>query len=309
MNTATTQIVGLISIVSIVNLAGMAIAQTEKANLGTFEDDRIKIVLQDCTHKQAELICQAILTSKNGDRAIELSSDTIKLVDVDGNEYYPNNLRIANRTNPKKIQTELVENASFRTSITFSKVPTSVTKFALLQLPLGSSLNLVAKFRNLSLTATNDVAQTPKAKPQSSPVAVNNPANTNSNSNSEAAICPENTKVLYRAASSTRSLYICGSKKPTHYVSTPKDGKETTTVKLLSYDKNYFVAESGATRYVIVGSRFAITKSERVVAQEKIEILQPLVKTATNNPSNETPKKPSPQPKPKVTTTKKTQLK
>jgi hypothetical protein len=307
MNTATTQIVGLISIVSIVNLAGMAIAQPEKANLGTFEDDRIKIVLQDCTHKQAELICQAILTSKNGDRAIELSSDTIKLVDVDGNEYYPNNLRIANRTNPKKIQTELVENASFRTSITFNKVPTSVTKFALLQVPLGSSLNLVAKFRNLSLTASNDVAQTPKAKPQSSPVAVNNPGSTNSNS--DGAICPENTKVLYRAASSTRSLYICGSNKPTHYVSTPKDSKETTTVKLLSYDKNYFVAESGATRYVIVGSRFAITKSERVVAQEKIEILQPLVKTATNNPSSETLKKTSPQPKPKVTTTKKTNSK
>jgi hypothetical protein len=296
------RLLGLASTLAIVSLPSIAIAQAEKSNLGTFEDDRIKIVLQECQHKQPDLICQAVLTSKNGDRTVELNSETIKLVDFEGNEYYPSNIRIANRSNSQKIQTELVENASFRTSITFAKVPNNLNKFALIQIPLGSNLNAIAKFRNLSIAASNNsdretTTPTTKPKPSPTPNVATKPA-------SPKSICPENTKVMYRAATNTRSLHICGNKKPTHYVGTLKENGESTTIELLSYTKNAFIAETGPTRYTIYNNRFAISKSERVILQEKLEVLQPFKTATTETPTNK-PKKNTTTTKPKSTTTNK----
>jgi hypothetical protein len=39
--------------------------KTFKNSALTYEDDRIKIVVRECTHKLQDLICKATLTSKN----------------------------------------------------------------------------------------------------------------------------------------------------------------------------------------------------------------------------------------------------
>jgi hypothetical protein len=121
-----------------------------KTNATTYEDDRVKFVVGQCNRKLQELICQATLTSKNSDRIVYLNTNNVKLVDFEGNEYYPSLLKLANRTSENNlIRTELVENVPFKASFIFPKIPTSVNKIALLQIQLSGGIDINAKFRNL----------------------------------------------------------------------------------------------------------------------------------------------------------------
>ena len=130
-------------------LSAQVSTKTVKNNLTTYEDDRIKVTIQDCSRKLQDLVCKAILTSKNSDRTIELNGNNIKLVDFEGNEYYPSSLRLANRVSENNsIRAELVENVPFKASFIFTKIPTNITQVALLQIPLSGSINTTAKFRN-----------------------------------------------------------------------------------------------------------------------------------------------------------------
>jgi hypothetical protein len=264
----------------------LALTQAEKNTSATYEDDRLKVTVKGCDRQQQELICQAILTSKNGERQISLTSDTIKLVDFEGNEFYPNNITIANRSHPKQLDAELVENATFRASISFINVPKNITKFALFQMPLGNN-NAIAKFRNLALGRA--IVQTKPSDNNNSPTttAAKSPSPSTTNN-----LCPNNTKVVYRAATNQRLLYICGKNQPTHYVSTDKDGNEKLVLTLQSHGKNRFVAEKESTRYVINGNRFSIAQNERVVLQEKLEVLSTQPKPTVTN--NQTPTKRKP---------------
>jgi hypothetical protein len=107
-------------------LSAQVPTKTVKNNPTTYEDDRVKVVVQDCSRKLQDLVCKAILTSKNSDRTIDLNGNNIKLVDFEGNEYYPSSLRLANRVSENNaIRAELVENIPFKASFIFSKIPTN----------------------------------------------------------------------------------------------------------------------------------------------------------------------------------------
>ncbi len=263
-------IIGLLSINLQPHQLAAQTTSDKVENVSTaYEDDRIKVVVQSCNRRLQDLVCQAILTSKNSDRTIDLNGNNIKLVDFEGNEYYPSSLRLANRISEDNlIRTELVENVPFKASLVFTKVPVSVTKIALLQIPLSGGITTVAKFRNLTAIDPNPATVKP-SKTISPEVSSNN-----------SLICPDRTKVLYRAVSKSYLVYICGVKNPTHYVGVAKDGTQGITLRLRSYDRTRFSADNGENSYTIATDKLIIKKDGNVI-QEKIEVLQPLAGKVT----------------------------
>jgi hypothetical protein len=254
-------------------VAAQTATGTIKNNPTTYEDDKIKVVIQDCNRKLQDLICQATLTSKNSDRPIDLNSTNIKLIDAEGNEYYPSSLRLANRTSANNsIKAELVENVPFKASFVFGKIPASVTRIALFQMPIGG-INATAKFRNLVVIEQT----TPKAVPIAAAILpVKSPKVSSESSKDNSLICPDNTKILYRATSKHYRMYICGNQNPTHYVGHSKDGSEGITLRLRYYDRSRFSADNGDTNYTIAANKLIISKDSKVIYQEKIEVTQPL---------------------------------
>jgi hypothetical protein len=296
----TNRSIGLIGLLGIFStwiyphqLAAQISSGGSQATPTTYENDKVKVVIQDCNRKQQDLICQAVLTSKNSDRQIDLNGNNIKLIDTEGNEYYPTSLRLANRTSDNNsIKTELVENIPFKASFVFGKIPVSVTKIALLQIPLGSGINATAKFRNLVVIDPNVQKVTPIATTPPKMTRISSEV-TNDN-----LICPDNTKILYRATSKHYLMYICGGKTPTHYVGHSKDGSEGITLRLRYYDRTRFSADNGETNYTIAANKLIISKDSKVIYQERIEVIQPLPGTTTAVET--TPVKPKPK---RVTTT------
>jgi hypothetical protein len=272
----TNRSIGILSFIGLLSmmlhphqLAAQAPPEKAENISNAYEDDRIKIVVQACNRKLQDLICQAILTSKNSDRTVDLNGNNIKLVDFEGNEYYPNSLRVGNRISENNlIRTELVENVPFKASLVFAKIPATVTKIALLQVPLNGGITTVAKFRNL---ATLD-----PVTPTVNAAKIVNPQVSSNNS----LICPDRTKILYRAVSKSYLMYICGVKNPTHYVGIAKDGTQGITLRLRSYDRTRFSAYNGNNSYTIATDRLIIKKDGDVI-QEKIEVLQPLAAKVT----------------------------
>jgi hypothetical protein len=275
--------VGLFGVLSIWLCSAPVFAQVVGPNLKntatTYEDDRIKIALQDCSRKQQDTVCQATLTSKNGDRTIDLNGNAVKLVDLEGNEYAATSIRLANRTSENNsIKTELIENIPFKASFIFSKVPTNLAQVALLQIPLSGSVNAIAKFRSVAI---GDRAMTTVKTAKT--VKENNTDNT--------SVCPDNTKVFYRATSKDYLIYICGAKNPTHYVGLAKDGTQGITLRLRYYDRTQFSADNGDTNYTIAANRLVIRKDSKVVYQDKIQVLQALPGTTVEEDTPPKPKK------------------
>jgi hypothetical protein len=264
-----------------------------QSNPSSYEDDRIKVVVQDCTRKLQDIVCQAILTSKSSDRSIDLNGNTIKLVDLEGNEYYPTSIRLANRSSENNsIKTELIENIPFKASFVFGKVPTNLTQVALLQIPLTGGIMATAKFRNVAIVdrtsaSASGTRNNSPAKPVNIPVtstsSVSPPKSTSVNreaSTENTSVCPDNTKVMYRATSRDYLLYICGAKNPTHYVGLAKDGTQGITLRLRYYDRTQFSADNGDTNYTIAANRLVIRKNNKVIFQDKIQVVQALPGTA-----------------------------
>jgi hypothetical protein len=277
--------IGLFGFLSIWIYSHQLLAQvptkTVKSSPATYEDDRLKVVVQDCSRKLQDLICQAILTSKNSDRTVDLNGNNIKLVDFEGNEYYPTSLRVGNRTSENNsLKTELIENIPFRASFIFAKVPTNLTQVALLQIPIGGGTSVTAKFRNFTVTVPINAATKPAkglTTTTSSTSTTVNPEAGNDNS----LICPDNTKILYRATSKSYLIYICGAKNPTHYVGLAKDGSQGITLRLRYYDRSQFSADNGEANYTIAANRLVIRKDSKIIYQEKIQVLQALPGTMT----------------------------
>jgi hypothetical protein len=255
----------------------------------TYEDDKIKIIAQDCSRKLQDLICQVTLTSKNGERAIYLNGNNIRLVDTEGNEYHPTSLKLANLVSESNtIGTELVESVPVKASFVFGKMPTNVNKFALLQIPLGGGLSGIAKFRNITVVdptapkpsqpiATTPPKTTTSTTTVSTTTIATKPATSVANNSADLGlICPDNTKILYRAASQNYLMYICGGTHPTHYVGLAKDGSQGITLRLRYYDRTRFSADNGETNYTIATNKLIITKGGKLLYQEKIQILQSL---------------------------------
>jgi hypothetical protein len=269
-------------------------AKTVKNNPITYEDDRIRIVVRECSHKLQELICKATLTSKNSDRTIDINGNNIKLVDFEGNEYYPTSLQLANRNSENNtIRTELIENVPVKATFVFTKVPTNLSQIALLQIPLSGGVNTTTKFRNFGAISIENVG----SKPTKPPTATSGIATVISEvSGDNSLVCPDGTKILYRATSKNYLMYICGTKMPTHYVGLSKDGSQGITLRLRYYDRTQFSADNGETNYTIAADRLIIRKDSKIIYQEKIQVLQPLPGTlATEDP------KPKPKPKKNLT--------
>jgi hypothetical protein len=276
-------------------LSAQVSTKTIKHNPATYEDDRIKVTIQDCTRKLQDLVCKAILTSKSNDRTIDLNGNNIKLVDFEGNEYYPSSLRLANRVSENNsIRAELVENIPFKASFIFNKIPTNITQVALLQIPLSGGINTTAKFRNFEVSSVQNTAAKPLKKSPGT-LGLTNIITDVSNDNS--LICPERTKILYRATSKSYLMYICGAKIPTHYVGISKDGSQGITLRLRYYDRTQFSADNGETNYTIAANRLVIRKDSKIIHQEKIQVLQALPgKNALERTANKSKLKKNPNP-------------
>ena len=284
--------IGLLSLISSCIYPSQLLAQLPskafQSSPSSYEDDRIKVVVQDCTRKLQDIVCHAILTSKSSDRSIDLNGNTIKLVDLEGNEYYPTSIRLANRSSENNsIKTELIENIPFKASFVFGKVPANLTQVALFQIPLTGGVSTTAKFRNVAIIdrtsgSSGSSRNNPAAKAVNIPVASASGSPTKSASvNREAStentsVCPDNTKVMYRATSRDYLLYICGAKNPTHYVGLAKDGTQGITLRLRYYDRTQFSADNGDTNYTIAANRLVIRKNNKVIFQDKIQVLQAL---------------------------------
>jgi hypothetical protein len=258
-------------------LSAQVSTKTVKNNPATYEDDRIKVTIQDCTRKLQDLVCKATLTSKNSDRTIDLNGNNIRLVDFEGNEYYPSSLRLANRVSENNsIKAELIENIPFKASFIFNKIPTNITQVALLQIPLSGGINTTAKFRNFEVLSFQNTAAKPLKK---SPGTLGLATIVTDVSNDNSLVCPDHTKIMYRATSKSYLMYICGAKTPTHYVGISKDGSQGITLRLRYYDRTQFSADNGETNYTIAANRLVIRKDSKILHQEKIQVLQALPST------------------------------
>ncbi len=282
--------------------------KTVKNNLTTYEDDRIKIVVRECSHRLQDLICKATLTSKNSDRKIGINGNNIKLVDFEGNEYYPTSLQLANRNSENNaIETELIENVPVKATFVFAKVPTNLTQIALLQIPLSGGINTTTKFRNFGAIAIENGGSKPTkqsmaigenggSKPAKPVTAIGEVATVMGEvSGDTSLVCPDGTKILYRATSKSYLMYICGTKMPTHYVGLSKDGSQGITLRLRYYDRTQFSADNGETNYTIAANRLIIRKDSKIIYQEKIQVLQALPGTiSAEEPKPKTKPKKSP---------------
>ncbi|WP_309740247.1 hypothetical protein [Chamaesiphon sp. OTE_20_metabat_361] len=271
--------------------------KTPKNNPATYEDDRIKVTIQNCSRKLQDLVCKATLTSKNNDRTIDLNGNNIKLVDFEGNEYYPSSLRLANRVSENNsIKAELVENVPFKASFIFNKIPTNITQVALLQVSLSGGINATAKFRNFEVNSAQNTATNPIKKPSGTPGLATIVTDV---SNDPSSICPDRTKIMYHATSKSYLMYICGAKIPTHYVGISRDGFQGITLRLRYYDRTQFSADNGETNYTIAANRLVIRKDSKIVHQEKIQVVQALPsinapdRTANKSKPKKTPNPPS----------------
>ncbi len=287
---------GLLGLLSICLLPSQLVAQAIPGTIKSYEDDRIKVVVQDCSRKLQDLVCQAILTSKSSDRSVDLNGNSIKIVDAEGNEYYPTSLRLANRTSENNsIKTELIENIPFKASFVFSKIPTNLTQIALLQIALSGGISATAKFRNFAVVDRASASPSGDrnnitVKPAKTSIVPTRSTNITADDNIEnISVCPDNTKILYRATSKSYFLYICGTKNPTHYVGMSKDGSQGITLRLRYYDRTQFSADNGDTNYTIAANRLVIRKDSKVIYQEKIQVLQALPSTTTTEET--TPRK------------------
>jgi hypothetical protein len=296
MNRRSIAIFGWLSAANICLSPHQLLAETLKVSVNStptaYEDDKIKITAQDCSRKLQDLVCQTTFISKGGDRAIYLNGGNIRLVDLDGNEYRPSSIKLANLVSENNlVGTELVESIPFKAIFVFGKVPTNVNKFALLQIPLGGGLSGTAKFRNIDVIDTTP--KTPKTATATPPKTAT--VNSDLSPTDLALICPDNTKILYRAASKSYLMYICGGKNPTHYVGLAKDGSQGITLRLRYYDRTRFSADNGATNYTIAANKLIITKSGELLYQEKIQVLQslPINTTVEATPTKVQPKKSS----------------
>ncbi len=303
----TNKTIGLLSLFGMLGLSfypHQLLAQTPTAatknNPISYEDDRIRVSIQDCNRRLQELVCQATLTSKSSDRSISLSPKNIKLVDFEGNEYYPSSIRLANRTSDNSpIETELVENVPFKTSFVFNRIPNSLNRVALLQIPMGASMNAIAKFRNLSIVdpTAQQSRQQPTVtlqpnKPLNSTVATRPATIDPEVSKDRSLICPDSTKIMYRATSKTYLMYICGAKNPTHYVGLAKDGSQGITLRLRYFDRSRFSADNGDTNYTIAANKLIIRKDSKVIYQESLQVLQSLQdSTIADDPMPSAPRK------------------
>jgi hypothetical protein len=292
MNTKSIVSIGLLSLVSSCLYPYQLLAQLPskavQSNPSSYEDDRIKVVVQDCTRKLQDIVCHATLTGKSSDRSIDINGNTIKLVDLEGNEYYPTSIRLANRSSENNsIKTELIENIPFKASFVFGKVPANLNQVALLQIPLTGGVIATAKFRNVAIVGSNASSSSSRnnstAKPVNIPVASassvapTKSASVNRETNTEnTSVCPDNTKVMYRATSRDYLLYICGAKNPTHYVGLAKDGTQGITLRLRYYDRTQFSADNGDVNYTIAANRLVIRNKNKVIFQDKIQVLQAL---------------------------------
>jgi hypothetical protein len=288
---------GLLSICLCPSPSSAQVPTGVKSNVGTYEDDRIRVVIQECARKLQNLTCQAILTSKSNDRTIELNGNNIKLVDFEGNEYYPTSLRLGNKNSENNlIKTELVENIPFKASLVFGQVPANFSQIALLQvpIPLSGGINTMAKFRNFAVSRSS----TTSSKPVKIQIATPSAANVSPEvSTDNSLICPDNTKILYRATSKSYLMYICGGKNPTHYVGITKDGSQGITLRLRYYDRTRFSADNGETNYTIAANQLIIRKDNKIIDREKIQVLQSLPKTiAAEDPTLKTKTKKTPLP-------------
>ncbi|AFY95614.1 hypothetical protein [Chamaesiphon minutus] len=257
-------------------------------NPAIYEDDRVKIVIQNCSRTLENLVCKAILTSKNSDRTVNLSGDNIRLVDFEGNEYYPSSIRLANRIGENnEIKTELIENIPFKASFVFTKIPTNLNQVALLQIPLSGDVDTTAKFRNFSVVGAAPVATKVKKPAIDRTAAVKIPVESSGDDN---LVCPERTKILYRATSKSFLMYICGPKNPTHYVGLSRDGSQGITLRLRYYDRTQFSADNGDTNYTIAANRLVVRKDNKIIYQEKIQVLQALPGTISVQENTPNPK-------------------
>ncbi len=108
--------------------------------------------LKSCARKQNSIVsCILSLTrSSDGGYGISTNKDT-KIVDAEGNEYYPSKVQVGKRiAGPGSPLTfDMAQNANYPTTIDFTGVPTSVSQITLLQIWNGGFYGV--KFRNVPI--------------------------------------------------------------------------------------------------------------------------------------------------------------
>jgi hypothetical protein len=194
---------------------------------------------------------------------------------------------LANRNSENNlIKTELIENVPVKATFVFAKVPTSLTQIALLQIPLSGGIDTTTKFRNFGATAIETVGSKPTKQSTATSGIASAIGEVSSDKN---LVCPDGTKILYRATSKSYLVYICGTKIPTHYVGLSQDGSQGITLRLRYYDRTQFSADNGETNYTIAANRLIIRKDSKIIYQEKIQVLQALPgPIATEDPKPKT---------------------
>lgn len=178
-----TKLIGLFSLTACVFSAGIiapVLSQSQEYPTQVATDGSVTWELKSCAKKQNNVVSciVSISTSQDGLYGIFVQNST-KLVDVEGNEYYPIKAQLLKRVAGagSLLDFNMAKDSQYKVTIDFGDVPTSVLYGTLLQIAANHTISGGAKFRNVPII--NPDGSIP-AVPRSNRLPNNNqPANTN----------------------------------------------------------------------------------------------------------------------------------
>jgi len=187
-----TKLIGLLSLTTCFFSAGIVapvLSQSQEYPSQVSTDGSVTWELKSCAKKQNTIVSciVSISTSQDGPYDISVQNST-KLVDVEGNEYYPIKAQILKRVAGAGsiLEFNMAKDSQYKVTIDFGDVPTSVPYATLLQILVHHSNRGGVKFRNVPII--NLDGSIPAVPRSERPPVNSQPANTN-NPNSRRKVC------------------------------------------------------------------------------------------------------------------------
>ena len=183
----TTKLIGLFSLVFFcsTNIVRPAFGEPQEYPSQVSTDGSVTWELKSCARKQNNIVSCIVSVSRSEDGGYGIFvQNSTKLVDPEGNEYYPVKAQILKRVAGagSLLSFDMAKGSQYKVTIDFSEVPTSVPYATLLQIAANGTITGGAKFRNLPLInfdgSISEVPLSVRSRPtqdQSTPATNNNP--------------------------------------------------------------------------------------------------------------------------------------
>lgn len=147
------RVIGLFSLtLSFCSQAIPVFAEVQEYPSQVATDGSVTWELKSCSRKQNNVVSCILLLTKSEDGSYGIfSNNNTKLVDAEGNEYYPIKIQNLKKVvgSDALLQLNMAKDAQYKVTIDFGNVPPSVLYATLLQASANGTITGGGKFRNL----------------------------------------------------------------------------------------------------------------------------------------------------------------